>query len=143
MAFSAKTEYGLVALIDLAGAYASGTLIQTGEICRRHAIPERYLEQMLTSLRKAGFLTSVRGPRGGFQLSKDPEHISVADVVACLDGSASSERQGDRDSPAFIVLAALGQKVEQAMENVLSSTSLAQLLRDREALNQPQTMFYI
>ena len=143
MGFSAKTAYGLVALIDLAEAYASGTLVQTGEISRRHAIPERYLEQMLTSLRKAGLLNSIRGPRGGFQLIKDPGHITVAEVMAYLDGASGTEHQGDRNNSAFMVLTALDQKVEQAKASVLSATTLAQLLSEREALRQPTPMFYI
>ena len=56
MAFSAKTEYGLVALIELASVHASGGVLQVAEIARRQAIPERYLEQMLSALRRAGVL---------------------------------------------------------------------------------------
>jgi Rrf2 family protein len=143
MGFSAKTDYGLVALMELAAAYPSGTLVQSGEICRRHGIPERYLEQLLTDLRKVGLLTSIRGPRGGFQLAKDPDCITVADVVNVLEGSRNSERQGDPGDATFLVLTALEQKLEQARESLLASTSLAQLLRERDALRQPQPMFYI
>ena len=143
MAFSAKTEYGLVALLDLATAHPSGGLVQTGEICRRHAIPERYLEQMLTALRKGGFLKSIRGPRGGFQLSRPPEQITVADVEACLEGDASAERKGDRQDAEFQVLAALDQRVQEARGAILRQTTLAQLLQDRDRLRQPAPMFYI
>ncbi|MCP9942840.1 Rrf2 family transcriptional regulator [Cyanobium sp. ATX 6E8] len=143
MGFSAKTDYGLVALMELAAAYPSGTLVQSGEICRRHGIPERYLEQLLTDLRKVGLLTSIRGPRGGFQLARDPDCITVADVVNVLEGSRNSERQGDLGDATFLVLTALEQKLEQARETLLASTSLAQLLRERDALRQPQPMFYI
>lgn len=66
MAFSAKTEYGLVALIDLAAASSSGVLVQVGEISRRHGLPERYLEQMLTALRKGGTSTASAGPAAAF-----------------------------------------------------------------------------
>lgn len=142
MGFSAKTQYGLVALIDLAGAYATGALVQTGEICKRHAIPERYLEQMLTGLRKAGLLTSIRGPRGGFQLALNPDSITVAAVVAALEGS-SMEPQREPDDPAFLVLAALEQKLEASKEALLSATTLAQLLREHDAIKQPVPMFYI
>lgn len=143
VAFSAKTEYGLVALLDLATAHPSGALVQTGEICRRHAIPERYLEQMLTALRKGGFLKSIRGPRGGFQLSRPPEQITVADVEACLEGDASAERKGDRQDAEFQVLAALDQRVQEARGAILRQTTLAQLLQDRDRLRQPAPMFYI
>jgi Rrf2 family cysteine metabolism transcriptional repressor len=142
-AFSAKTEYGLVALIDLATAYASGELLQTGEICRRHGMPERYLEQMLTALRKGGFLKSIRGPRGGFQLARPPEQISVADVETCLEGDGRSDHKGDRQDPEFQALQGLARRLEQARDGILRRTTLAQLQLERDTLRQPQPMFYI
>jgi len=143
MAFSAKTEYGLVALIELAAAHGSGELLQTGEICRRHGIPERYLEQMLTALRKGGFLLSIRGPRGGFQLARDPATISVAAIEICLEGESSLERKGDRDTPEFCVLQDLGRQAEQARMAVLESLTLADLVECCERQRLPQPMFYI
>ena len=143
VAFSAKTEYGLVALIDLASAFATGELVQTGEICRRHGMPERYLEQMLTALRKGGFLKSIRGPRGGFQLARAPEQITVADVEACLEGESRSERKGDRQDAEFLTLQALERRLEQARAAILRETTLAQLQQERDNLRQPQPMFYI
>jgi Rrf2 family protein len=143
VAFSAKTEYGLVALLDLATAYPSGELVQTGEICRRHAIPERYLEQMLTALRKGGYLKSIRGPRGGFQLSRPPEQISVADVEACLEGEGITDRKGERHDPEFQALAGLDRRLEEARHDILRQTSLVELLQERDRLRQPTPMFYI
>ncbi|MEB3353697.1 MAG: Rrf2 family transcriptional regulator [Cyanobacteriota bacterium] len=143
MAFSAKTEYGLVALLDLATAYPSGTLVQTGEICRRHAIPERYLEQMLTALRKGGLLKSIRGPRGGFQLVRSPDQITVAEIEACLEGEPREERKGDRQDAEFQALGALDRRLEEARCTVLSQTTLAHLLEERDRLRQPAPMFYI
>lgn len=143
MGFSAKTEYGLVALIDLAAAYATGERVQTGEICRRHGMPERYLEQMLTALRKGGYLVSVRGPRGGYQLTRSPELITVAEVEDCLEGDARAERQGDRSNAEFHVLDGLAQRAHQARTAVLEDTTLAHLLLERDSLRQPTPMFYI
>ncbi|MBM5808680.1 MAG: Rrf2 family transcriptional regulator [Cyanobacteria bacterium M_surface_7_m2_040] len=143
MAFSAKTEYGLVALIELAAAHGSGELLQTGEICRRHGIPERYLEQMLTALRKGGFLLSIRGPRGGFQLAQDPATITVAAVEACLEGDSRLERKGRRESAEFQVLRRLSDEVETARKGVLTSLTLAVLQQECETLRSPQPMFYI
>ena len=143
MVFSAKTEYGLVALIDLAAAYASGERVQTGEICRRHGMPERYLEQMLTALRKGGYLISIRGPRGGYQLTRPPELITIAEVEQCLEGETRVDRQGDRNNSEFAVLGRLAQRAEQARSAVLESTTLAQLLVELDNLRQPSPMFYI
>ena len=143
MVFSAKTEYGLVALIDLAAVYATGERQQTGEISRRHGMPERYLEQMLTSLRKGGFLISVRGPKGGHQLTRSPELITVSEVEDCLEGDARAERQGDRSNAEFRVLDGLAQRAHQARSAVLEGTTLAHLLLERDSMRQPTPMFYI
>jgi Rrf2 family protein len=143
VAFSAKTEYGLVALLDLATAHATGELLQTGEICRRHGIPERYLEQMLTALRKAGYLNSLRGPRGGFRLARPPQQISVAEVEACLEGDALPSRRGDRQDDEFQVIGTLSERLEGARASILRQTSLADLVQERDRLRQPAPMFYI
>jgi Rrf2 family cysteine metabolism transcriptional repressor len=143
MTFSAKTEYGLVALIDLATAHPAGERVQTGEICRRHGIPERYLEQMLTALRKGGYLISIRGPRGGYQLARSPELITIAEVEECLGGDSRAERQGERQSAEFRVLDDLARQAEQARAGVLKATTLADLLRARDSQRQPTPMFYI
>jgi Rrf2 family cysteine metabolism transcriptional repressor len=143
MVFSARTEYGLVALLDLAAAHASGDRVQTGEICRRHGMPERYLEQMLTALRKGGYLVSVRGPRGGYQLTRAPELITVAEVEKCLDGESRVERQGARDSAEFQVLEELQQRAARARAAVLESTTLAHLLEACDHVRPPGEMFYI
>lgn len=130
MTFSAKTEYGLVALIDLAATYATGERVHTGEISRRHGMPERYL-------------VSVRGRRGGYQLTRSPELITVAEVEDCLEGDARSERQGVRSHAEFCVLDELAQRARQARTAVLENTTLAHLLLERDNLRQPSPMFYI
>ncbi len=143
MTFSAKSEYALVALIELAAVQAQGHTLQVGEICRRQGIPDRYLEQLLTSLRKAGVLRSSRGPHGGYQLARPAAEITVAEVIACLQRSAHGQRQGDRSTPEFSVIATLECELEQARARLLSATTLKQLLEERQARAQPLQMFYI
>ena len=86
MALSAKTRYGIVSLIELAAIYGQGGVLQVAEIAQRQGIPDRYLEQMLTSLRRARILRSIRGPRGGYQLARPPAEILVQEVVITLEG---------------------------------------------------------
>lgn len=144
MVFSARTDYGLIALLDLAEASGSGQLLQTHEIASRHSIPERYLEQMLTSLRKAGYLNSLRGPRGGFQLRMPPEEIRISEVVACLEGDRRGEQErGERDTPEFQAVSALDQRADGARDAVLARLTLLDLLRERDALREAQPMFFI
>jgi Rrf2 family protein len=120
-----------------------GRTLQVGEICRRQGIPDRYLEQMLTSLRKSGVLRSIRGPRGGYQLARPAGEITVAEVIACLERSAPAERQGDRSTPEFCVVATLEEELEQVRARLLTSTTLQQLLEERQARAEPSQMFYI
>ena len=76
MRVSTRSDYGLRALIELAGHYGRGPL-QSSEIALRRHIPEQYLDQLLTSLRKAGFIRSVRGPSGGHELVRPPTDINI------------------------------------------------------------------
>ena len=143
MAFSAKTEYGLVALIEIAAKYGTGGVTQVAEIAARQTIPDRYLEQMLTSLRRGGILHSIRGPKGGYQLAKPPADISVAEVVSCLEGSAQETSEGRRKTPEFAVLHDLDQRLEVARQSLLQSTTLATLIEQRNRKTGDTTMYFI
>jgi Rrf2 family protein len=141
--FSAKTEYGLVALIELAGLYSSGGVMQVGEIASRQAIPDRYLEQMLTSLRRGGILRSIRGPKGGYQLMRAPAEIRVAEVIQILEGDPQPRDAASRETPEFRVLHGLAGDLQAARRALLDSTTLQQLIERRDGLLQAQAMYFI
>ncbi|MGB7563565.1 MAG: Rrf2 family transcriptional regulator [Prochlorococcaceae cyanobacterium] len=143
MAFSAKTEYGLVALIELASIHASGGVLQVAEIAARQNIPDRYLEQMLTSLRRGGILRSIRGPKGGYQLIRPPAEVRVSEVVHCLEGENPAREATGRETPEFDVLESLALRLEQARLTLLEGTNLQQLLDQRDGLLQAQAMYFI
>ena len=143
MAFSAKTEYGLVALIEIAAKYGTGGVTQVAEIAARQTIPDRYLEQMLTSLRRGGILHSIRGPKGGYRLAKPPAAISVADVVACLEGSTQETSERQRETPEFAVLHDLDQRLEVARQSLLQSTTLETLIAQRDNKTRDSAMYFI
>ena len=86
MNLSKKSRYGITALIDLA-VYAKDQCVQLSSIAERNNISVKYLEQIFSSLRKAGLVRSIKGPQGGYLLAKSPESITVADVIYALDGS--------------------------------------------------------
>jgi len=83
---STKGDYGIRALVELAQHYGGGT-IQSAEIAARQRIPEPYLDQILTNLRRAGFIRSVRGPQGGHELIRDPLSLRLREVIEALEGS--------------------------------------------------------
>lgn len=85
MRLSTKSRYGLRALFDM--AYNAGNLpIQVKEISRRQNISPRYLEQIFQSFKKAGILKSKKGPQGGYFLAKNPDEITVQDIVEAAEG---------------------------------------------------------
>ena len=86
MKLSRKSEYACLALIDLAQHYGDGP-VKIIDICERKKIPKKYLEQILTLLKGSGYVKSVRGPAGGYKLSKMPREINVAEVVRLIDGA--------------------------------------------------------
>ena len=86
MKLSTKGRYGLRALIDLA-QYSAEAPVSITSISARQDLSERYLEQLMSMLKKAGLVRSVRGAGGGYVLAKDMAEISVGDVLRALEGS--------------------------------------------------------
>jgi Rrf2 family protein len=141
--FSAKTDYGLIALLELASIHGQGGVLQVGEIASRQQIPDRYLEQMLTSLRRGQILRSIRGPRGGYQLTRSPSEIRVWEVVRCLEGNGHQPARSGRDTPEVEVVRGLEQQLLETHQRILEGTTLQDLLDRRDALSQSQAMYFI
>lgn len=141
--FRAKTEYGLLALLELARLQSTGEVLQVGEIAQRQDIPDRYLEQMLTDLRKAGILRSIRGPRGGYQLARPATELTIAEVVACLEGETAAPEDRRGSTPEARVVASLRQRLQQTRQGVLEGTTLQDLHDQRRALTLADSMYFI
>lgn len=140
-----KGDYGIRALIDLAERYGEGQ-VQSRDIAERQDIPEPYLDQLLTALRKAGFVLSRRGPQGGHMLAHQPEEISLAEVITALEGSLSTI--GCLDGTLNCTFNGhcgqqeIWQIVTDATQQVLLKTSIADLL-ERHRAKQQRAMYYI
>jgi Rrf2 family protein len=135
MRISSKSEYGVRALFELAQCYGQPPL-QSSEIAERQHIPEAYLNQLLITLRKSGLVRSLRGPQGGHQLARQPSQITLAEIVNALEGPTTVfeavRGRGDHAAPEPIV-ASVWASVQEAIEGVLSTTTLETLLdRKRE-----------
>jgi Rrf2 family protein len=143
VSFGSKAEYGLVALMELASAYATGEILRVTEIANRQSIPDRYLEQMLAMLRRGQLLRSLRGPRGGYRLTRPPAEISLAEVLACLEGEAAGRPLPPQRTPEFEVLHSLAVDLVNQRQDILSSTTLQHLLELRDALSKSQAMYFI
>jgi Rrf2 family protein len=82
---SAKSDYALRALIELA-ARGDGTPVSAEELGRLQEIPHGFLQAILADLRRSGVVMSQRGQSGGWRMARDPEDVSVADVIRAVDG---------------------------------------------------------
>lgn len=85
MRVSAKSDYALRALIEMAGGN-DGRPVSAEELGRRQEIPHGFLQAILADLRKAGVVVSQRGQSGGWRLARPAEEVSVADVIRAVDG---------------------------------------------------------
>ncbi len=128
MHVSAKTDYGLRAVLELSLTYGQGT-IQSGDIAVSQNIPESYLVQLLNQLRKSGLIRSVRGPRGGHELARRPEELTVGNVLDVLEGPLDLLGKGE-DRPASgsdELFREVWSDVESAIQSVVSSVTFAEL----------------
>jgi len=85
MKISAKEQYGLRAMIELAARYGEGP-VALGAVAEAQGISPDYLEQVARDLREAGLALSTRGARGGYELARPPDQITVGQVLRALDG---------------------------------------------------------
>jgi Rrf2 family protein len=130
---SAKSEYAMLAAIDLASA-DEGEVCKGADIAGRQKVPIKFLEVILGDMRKAGLVQSQRGPDGGYRLSREPSQISVADVMRAVDGPLADvhgnrpenlEYAGKSESLATVWLA-----LRASIRSVLQEVSLADLVDD-------------
>ncbi len=143
MALSAKVRYGIISLIELAAIHGQGGVLQVAEIAQRQSIPDRYLEQMLTSLRRARILRSIRGPKGGYQLARPPAEVPILEVVAALEGETPARDLTAQSTAECEVLAALEDRLEGSRTTILAGTTLQDLLDQRDQRMQAQVMYFI
>jgi Rrf2 family protein len=132
MRISTKGDYGVRALIELAHHYGEGP-IQSAEIAARQRIPEPYLDQLLTTLRKAGFIRSVRGPQGGHAMLLRPDEIRLSDVIRSLEGSLSPVSHLHDEGYQCRAAHEVWHEVEEATERILDGVTIGDLAtRERE-----------
>jgi Rrf2 family protein len=140
MRITTWAEYGLICSLHLARRYGEGPV--TGrDLASQERLPADYVEQILLRLRRAGIVSSVRGAHGGYALSRDPEEISIRDVVAasehvtfdlhCVSHPVAAERCAESQScsirPVWLLLQ---QRIDEALESV----HLADLLADESTV---------
>lgn len=141
---SCRTEYALLALLELAGHYPQDEPLQIKQIAAQQQIPERYLEQLLATLRRGGFVQSQRGAKGGYLLTIEPWKITLLDVVNCLEGAEARNRK-EAIAPTLesVVVDEVWQEVYETMRGVLQGYTLQDLCEQRDSRRQMNIMYYI
>ena len=132
-----KVDYGVRALVELALNYGGGH-IQTSAIAYKQGIPEAYLDQLMTSLNKFGFVTSRRGPQGGHTLAMDPKEIDLNMVMQSLDSSNSPLDCLINPHDCALAHTCAPQEVwktvESAIRDVLTNITVADLAERQSSL---------
>lgn len=144
MKLSTKGKYGVRALFEIARNYGKGPLSMK-EIVERQGISLSYLEQILHKLGKAGIIESVRGPHGGYVLSRKPADLTIGDVVRALEGPIAlshclepGEDAGCHQTDecvARMVWARVGERIEEALDSI----TFEHLLRQAPGKEREQT----
>ncbi|MDY3250706.1 MAG: RrF2 family transcriptional regulator [Candidatus Choladocola sp.] len=132
MRISTKGRYALRLMLDLA-INNSGDPIRLKDVAKRQEISEKYLEQIISVLNKAGYVRSVRGPQGGYTLQRPPKEYTVGMILRLTEGSLSpvecvdaDTSQCDRENDCVTRL--LWKKLNDAINGVVDGITLEDLM---------------
>lgn len=148
MKVSTKGRYGLRAMVDLAVNDRDGQ-VSLKSVAERQGLSENYLEQLFSSMKKAGIVKSVRGAQGGYLLAKPAENISVGDVLRSLEGTLCPVDCIDLDMPTacdksdVCVTATVWAKLRDKINEVVNSISIADLVKEYEEKTKNDYIYYI
>ena len=132
MRISTKGRYALRLMLDLA-INENGKPIRIKEISERQEISDKYLEQIIAILTKAGYVRSVRGPQGGYNLSKKPREYTVGSILGLTEGSLcpvpcleDEVNTCERENECVTVI--LWKKIDDAIKGVVDNVTLEDLV---------------
>jgi len=142
MKLSTKSTYGLRAMLNIALRAGDGA-VSIADIAKKEGISTAYLEQLLNKLRRSGLIESIRGPKGGYILSRDTADITVADIVKTLEGNiypvhcattgsdGTSCKRGKSCVPKLV-----WHKLAKAINDCLESVTLEDLCGEAAKMNK-------
>ncbi len=137
MKLSTKGRYGLKAMYELALHYGEGPT-PLKNIANMQNISEQYLEQLIAVLRKEGLVNSVRGPRGGYLLSKQPNKITVGRILRTLEGDIApaecviENESSDCERKDYCVTKTILVKIRDSINEVIDTTTLQDMIDEKE-----------
>lgn len=132
MKISTKGRYALRLMIDLA-ENSNGTPISLKDVAKRQGISEKYLEQIISILNKAGYVRSVRGAQGGYLLKNEPKEYTVGMILRQTEGSLAPVTCVEDDDNIcerqdMCVTAIVYKKINEAIKGVVDSITLQDLV---------------
>ncbi|MCI8275550.1 MAG: Rrf2 family transcriptional regulator [Lachnospiraceae bacterium] len=139
MKFSTKGRYGLRAIVDVAVAGEEAP-VSIQAIAKRQDLSEKYLEQLLGMLKKAGLVKSIRGNQGGYQIEGDTAEISVGDILRALEGEllpvdcAGFEEEGACKSAKSCVTKYVWKKINESLEETVNHMTLKELAEQTKSM---------
>jgi Rrf2 family transcriptional regulator, cysteine metabolism repressor len=133
LSITTKSPYALRALTELVRAGGSGP-VPIGELARRRDVPVQFLEQLFATLRRAGLLRSQRGVKGGYSFARQPEEVTVLEVVEALEGRLGADESADT--------ADVWTEAIDALRLKLQAMTIAEVAQ-REARAAGASMYYI
>ena len=146
MELSLKSEYAILAMLELANHFAIEQPLQIRQIANQQNIPDRYLEQLLATLKRQGLVKSQRGAKGGYILARDPWEISLLEIIRGIEGYdpiAEKSSKSGNESASLSVIHEVWEAAQKSASNVLDGCTLKDLC-DRQRQRQiATTMYYI
>jgi Rrf2 family protein len=140
---SSKVEYALLALLQLASHHDKKVPLTMSEIIAQQPIPERYLEQILTSLRRAGVIKSQRGSRGGFLLVREPWQITLLEIVNLVEGDRKPKESSEPPTLEKNLVQDIWLQANNAAVETLRNYTLQDMCQERDQRTQQNPMYYI
>ncbi|MCC9088033.1 MULTISPECIES: cysteine metabolism transcriptional regulator CymR [Bacillus] len=139
MKISTKGRYGLTIMIELAKKHGEGPT-SLKSIAQNNNLSEHYLEQLVSPLRNARLVKSIRGAYGGYVLAHEPNEITAGDIIRVLEGPISPVEVIENEEPAK---RELWIRIRDAVKDVLDNTTLEDLASYTDDGDQDAYMFYI
>ncbi len=145
MKLSTRGRYGTRALLDLACHQGEGPVLLK-DIAQREQISVRYLEHLITPLIAGGIVRTTRGAKGGVSLAKPPEEIKLSQIIHLLEGSIAPvecvNSPGICSRSKLCVTRDIWGELKQAMDGILKSTTLQDLVERQKRKEQPEEVMY-
>ena len=139
MKISTKGRYALRLMVDLAMA-GGGQPVSLRDVAHRQQLSDKYLEQIVTQLSRAGLVRSVRGAGGGYLLTREPEQYTVGDILRPLEGDLApvecATDEGFCERADQCVTLELWQEIHRAVAQVVDGTTLADLVERQRRKRQ-------